>query len=393
VHPARWPAELLDVTALTAAGWRPSPFREFVLKVHQRCNLACDYCYVYTMADQSWRDRPALMPADVRRAAATRIGAHARQHALGDVLIVLHGGEPMLAGTDVLIGLAGDIRAAVPPGCAVRLSMQSNGTLLDGPALRALAPVGVTVSVSLDGGAAVHDRRRRHRSGAGSHAGAARAIARLAGDHPDMFGGILATIDLGQDPVECYEELLSHRPPAIDFLLPHANWSSPPNGSGYGEWLVRAFDRWYDAPVREVRVRLFDEVVGLVLGGRSRTDQVGLSPSAAVVVETDGAIEQTDSLKSAYAGAAATPWNVLIDGFEPALHHPGFVARQIGAAALSETCLRCPVQRVCGGGHYPHRYRAPDGFRNPSVYCRDLRHLIDHVQRRVRAGLARRATR
>ena len=30
------------------------PFREFVLKVHSRCDLACDHCYVYEHADQSW---------------------------------------------------------------------------------------------------------------------------------------------------------------------------------------------------------------------------------------------------------------------------------------------------------------------------------------------------
>ena len=41
--------------------WRPIPFREFVLKVHARCNLACDYCYMYELADQSWRNASKLM--------------------------------------------------------------------------------------------------------------------------------------------------------------------------------------------------------------------------------------------------------------------------------------------------------------------------------------------
>jgi len=30
--------------------------REFIAKVHSRCDLARDYCYIYEMADQSWRD-------------------------------------------------------------------------------------------------------------------------------------------------------------------------------------------------------------------------------------------------------------------------------------------------------------------------------------------------
>ena len=26
--------------------------RQFILKIHRRCDLRCDYCYIYTMADQ-----------------------------------------------------------------------------------------------------------------------------------------------------------------------------------------------------------------------------------------------------------------------------------------------------------------------------------------------------
>src|SRR3989440_10914660 len=75
-----WPDTQLDIAGLLSRGWRPSPFREFVLKVHQRCNLSCDYCYVYTMADRSWRDRPAVMPERVWRGAAERDGQHRRAH-------------------------------------------------------------------------------------------------------------------------------------------------------------------------------------------------------------------------------------------------------------------------------------------------------------------------
>lgn len=55
---ALWPLEKLDVAALRRSGLRAVPFRQFVLKVNGRCNLACSYCYVYEGADSSWRDRP-----------------------------------------------------------------------------------------------------------------------------------------------------------------------------------------------------------------------------------------------------------------------------------------------------------------------------------------------
>ena len=76
----------------------PVPLDQFVLKVHSRCDLACDHCYVYESADQSWRGRPIGMPDEAISRTAGRIAEHAAQHGLSTVQVVLHGGEPLLAG-------------------------------------------------------------------------------------------------------------------------------------------------------------------------------------------------------------------------------------------------------------------------------------------------------
>lgn len=386
-----WP----DVAELRASGWRPTPFRDVVLKVHQRCNLACDYCYVYTLADQSWRDRPRVMSPSIWRAAAARMGEHATTHRLPSMRLILHGGEPLLVGPDQLDLLIADFRAAMPVGCRLDVQVQTNGVLLDRPMLDRLGAAGVAVGVSLDGPQADNDRHRRLPSGAGSFAAVDRAL-RLLGSAPyvSSFAGILCTVDPTIDPMACYDTLVQYSPPLIDFLLPHANWSSPPprgaDATPYADWLITIFDRWYGAARQETRVGLFEDIMGLVLGGTGHSEQVGLSPVAVVVVETDGTIEQADSLKSAYPGACATGLTVLADSFDLALSHPGVVARQIGLRALADTCRRCPVHSVCGGGHYAHRYLAGEGFRNPSVYCADMRRLIDHVIGRVTVDLHRR---
>ncbi|GAA0464130.1 hypothetical protein Ade02nite_31020 [Paractinoplanes deccanensis] len=388
-----WPHQLLDVAGLRAEGWRPTPFRDFVLKVHQRCNLACTYCYVYEMADQTWRGRPMVMPEHVVEAAAGRIGEHAREHRLDRVNLILHGGEPLLAGRDRLRSAVRTLRAALPPGCTASVGLQTNGTLVDKAILGDFRELGVSVGVSLDGPPALHDRHRRYANGRGSFAEVHRALTLLAEPaRRDVYAGLLCTIDPQTDPVACYETLLSYAPPAIDFLLPHANWEEPPRrGPGatpYADWLIEIFDRWYKASPQPVRIRLFESLLHLAVGGSSRSEQVGLSPVALAVIETDGAIEQVDSLKSAYEGACATGYSVLTDPLGAALGHPGIVARQIGMRALADACQACPVGAACGGGHYAHRYRRADGFRNPSVYCADLMRLIRHVDTQVRADLA-----
>jgi uncharacterized protein len=380
-----WRHEGIDIGSLRASGWRPTPLREFVFKVAQRCNLACDYCYVYTKADQSWRDRPALMSAAVWQAAAERIAEHVERHGLSAVRVVLHGGEPLLAGVRTLAAIAHAVRSAVRPGCAVRVTMQTNAVLLTRDVLATLREAGIVVGVSIDGSGSVGSRHRRHADGRPSFDAVDRALKLLAEpENVDVYAGVICVVDAEADPLECYEGLLGYRPPFIDFLLPHANWMSPPS-NGPGNWLIKVFDRWYDAPRQETRIRMFEDVIRLVFGAAGRSEHLGLSPVAVAVIESDGAIEQADSLKSAYPGAPATGLSVLEHPFDLALRHPGFVARQAGVAALSPSCLSCGVHRVCGGGHYAHRFHARNGFRNRSVYCADLYKLITHVARRLSA--------
>ncbi len=367
----------------------PFPFRQFIVKMHGRCNLACTYCYLYEGPDSSWRERPAAASAAVLERTAHRIAEHAARHALRDLALVLHGGEPLLAGAGPLAAVAGRVRELVSSGCQVHATVQTNATLLTAERLAVLADAGIRVGISLDGGTAAHNRRRVDHVGRPSWPAAARGARLVAERFPEAYAGLLTVVDPTLDPVETYESLLGLRPPALDLLLPHGNWSAPPpgrTGVRYGDWLCAVFDRWWAAGRREVRVRLFEECVALLLGMPAATEALGLAPFDAVVVETDGSIEQVDSLKSAYPGAARTGLDVFRHTFDEALRHPGVAARQAGAASLADQCRACPLLRVCGGGHYAHRYRAGHGFRNPSVYCADLQRFIRHVASRLAAA-------
>jgi uncharacterized protein len=391
---AEWPGDLLDVAALRGGGWRPRPFRQFILKIHSRCNLACDYCYVYSAADTGWRRQPPRMSRATAVQAVRRIAEHTSAHGLTEAEVVLHGGEPLLAGIEFVTWLADELRRQVDQGVRLRVTTQTNGVSLRAGLLDQLADRDIAVCVSLDGPADAHDRRRRFADGRGSYAQVRRGLELLtSARYRRIFSGLLAVVDVAADPLALYAELLSWAPPAIDVILPHGNWSTPPHGrppnndTPYADWLISLFDRWYSAPHQETNVRLFSEIIQLVLGGASRSEAVGLSPVGLVVVETDGSLEQVDTLKSAYDRAAATGLDVFAHSFDDVLGEPSIVARQIGTEALAADCRACPVGRICGGGYYPHRYRAGSGFKNPSVYCPDLFRLVRHIETRVVADL------
>ena len=381
----------MDSVPSTADAELPFPFRQFIVKMHGRCNLACTYCYLYEGPDHTWRGRPAAASPKVLARTASRIGEHARTHGLTALSLVLHGGEPLLAGVDTLARFTELVREKVPASCTVHPVVQTNATLLTEERLTVLALHGIRVGISLDGGLPAHNERRVDHAGRPSWPAAVRGARLTAERFPDSYAGILMVVDVTQDPVRTYESLIALRPPALDLLLPHGNWSAPPpqlEGVRYGDWLCAVFDRWWQAGRRETRVRLFEECVALLLGLPAATESLGLAPFASVVVETDGSIEQVDSLKSAYEGAARTGLDVFRHDFDEALRHPAVAARQSGAAALAAECRACPLLTVCGGGNYAHRYRAGHGFENPSVYCGDLQRFIRHVAKRLAQGAA-----
>jgi len=358
------------------------PLSQFVLKVHGRCDLACDHCYVYEHADQSWRTKPRIMSREVARAAARRIAEHAREWRLPRVRVVLHGGEPLLLGPARMDELVAEIRAPIEAATRLTLMMQTNGVRFDPAMGDVLKRHGVRVGVSLDGDRAANDRHRRFASGAGSFDQVRATLAVLRRpDYRELYAGILCTVDVRNPPDRVYEALLAERPPQVDFLLPHATWDSPPyrpegRPTPYADWLSVIHRRWL-ADGRPMRIRLFDGLHSTAHGGPSGSEQLGADAVDLVVIETDGGYEQADSVKTAYDGAPATGLSVLTHTVDDVSRLRPFVVRQNGR--LNAVCRSCPVVRQCAGGLYAHRFRTGHGFANPSVFCPDLRVLIDRT--------------
>ncbi|AWK08402.1 FxsB family radical SAM/SPASM domain protein [Streptomyces spongiicola] len=366
------------------------PFREIVLKVHSRCDLACDHCYIYEHADQSWRTRPKAVSDEAIFWTALRLAEHARKHALPSVSVILHGGEPLLAGPTRLRRVCEELTRALDGVAALDLRIHTNGIQLSPRYLELFDEFGVRVGISLDGDRAANDRHRRFADGRSSHPLVLKAAELLGADrwrHLNL--GLLCTVDVANDPVAVHDALMELDPPRIDFLLPHATWDEPPPRPGgsptaYADWLLAVFDRW-DRQGRRVPVRLFASVLSTLSGGPGLTESLGLTPTDLVVVETDGTLEQADSLKTAYEGAAATGFDVFAHTFDEVAAHPGVRARQLGLAGVAGTCRECPVVRSCGGGLYSHRYRSGTGFDNTSVYCTDLEALVRGIEHRTAA--------
>jgi uncharacterized protein len=361
--------------------------------------LDCSYCYVYNLGDEGWKSQPRRMTDAVMSAVIEQLGALS-QFQTRPLSVVLHGGEPLLLGIGATERFVDGLKSSLRADAGLHL--QTNAVLLTDKFIDVFDRYDVGISISLDGPAELHDRNRRDRRGDGSHESVVAGVARLVA-HPArerLFSGLLAVVDPTSDPIEVYEFLKATGAPAFDFLCRDGNHDALPPGKSqtssteYGDWMVRLLDHYIADPTPP-RIRVLDDLIRLILGGRGRKEGIGQDEYGILVIDTDGCITRNDTLKVAYPGADRFQLERSIlnrdligqlDGEEFdqyfALQHPA-----------SPICQACPELTVCGGGMPAHRWSAKNGYSNPTVFCSDQLTLISAVRARLSAATQKTVTR
>jgi uncharacterized protein len=356
-----------------------------LLKVASRCNLNCSYCYVYNMGDEAWRTMPKRMRPDTQERVIAQLGALYR-HQDHPFAVVLHGGEPLLIGAKRLAELLEGLRAVLPTSCSI--SVQTNGVLITEEILDICARFGVGVSVSIDGPAHIHDCNRVDRRDQPSHAGVVAGIQRLQ-RHPaahSLFSGVLAVVDPASSPAEVYGYFKELGAPSVDFLYRDGNRSVLPYGKAaidtveFGTWLLGILDS-YLADANPPRIRVLDDMMKLILGGIGVKEGVGITDFGIAVIDTDGSITKTDTLKSSAPGDRfCEPWTVHTHELADVVETGEFAFHHNQQRPTSPVCLSCSVLKVCGGGMLTHRYDASNGYGNPTVFCADQKLVISRMR-------------
>ncbi|MBB3058743.1 uncharacterized protein FHS11_005201 [Mucilaginibacter gotjawali] len=355
----------------------------FIIKVASRCNLDCSYCYVYQSPDKSWQTKPKFLSIETIEQIAYRIHDHVFEHNLADVSIVFHGGEPLLAGVERFKNYVQTLTAVIK--CPIQFGIQTNAILLDIPMIDFFYEYNFRIGISLDGNKEYNDRHRIYPNKSGSYDDTINGIKLLQSypDYKKIFGGVLIVVHVENEPLEILKTLEELGIGGANLLLPDSNYESPPFRTNddpliYGKWLYKFFKHWFDN-YSHIEVPYFEEIINLMLGGVSSSEEIGAKSVDFVVIDTNGDIEAVDTLKMVGSEATSLNLNVGQNSLNEALEHPAIYSRMSGYHALCEKCRNCEYLNNCGGGYIPHRYSEEKGFINPSVYCDDLKYLFANM--------------
>jgi uncharacterized protein len=368
-------------------------FTAALLKVASRCNLNCDYCYVYQHADSSWRAQPKLIADSTVELFATRLDEYVGEAGLDRFSVIFHGGEPLLYTAEGLARIADVVRGRVRRPCDLDFSLQTNGVLLTDEALAVLTKARIGISLSLDGPRHVHDRHRLNHAGESTFDATMGALRRLSQTASDTFSGVIAVIDADVPPRELFEFFGPMDLPRLDFLLPDATHMAPPPGRGgdedrYERWLDEALKIWFrEYPT--VPVRWFDAILGSRVGVPSPTDVMGLGNVSLIVVETDGSYTDHDVFKITGDSGAHLGTSLATASFADIAQSPKIQehAFRLTFDGLASECKTCPVVESCGGGSVMHRAHPERGLDAPTVYCGEMFRILETATQLLRESL------
>ncbi len=309
-----------------------------VLVLTEKCNLRCRYCFIEK--NLSCRKEQRSMEPDMAKRA---LRYFARVNRGDSPSIVLYGGEP-LVNRKVLGIVLEEIDAMVAEGALprTRVSINTNGTLLDDDAARLLAEHGVTVSVSLDGGRR-HNSDRVFKDGSESYDAVLEGIAACR-RHGVKYGiSVTATPRALGDYAEGIREIGSLKPSKVGINPLLAAGELPP---GYGEAVC---DMMFESKrilnsmgVDEDRLTdrlgyLESRCVKYHDCSAAKGEQIVIAPDGSVGIcheflgSRDFFFGHVDSDEDIYSGDTLNYW--------------------VGRTPLNmEQCRRCPALAVCGGG-------------------------------------------
>jgi uncharacterized protein len=359
------------------SAFHDQPISQLLVKVASRCNIDCSYCYWFR--DAAVYDKPKLMGVDVLHRLLQRIEEHVAKHSLLEFPIILHGGEPLLWGVENFHLIAEACESiSSRTGCDIPIAVTTNGVLIDDAWLNCFEARNISVAISLDGPAHIHDRHRRTFQGTGTHAAVERAARMLVSR--DIGVTALAVCNPAYRPEQYVAFFAACGIANYDIMIPDATVDEkPPSIASFYQGL---FDLWLEANRTRptVNIRIIADMITALLGNNSPTEGVGYKPVELCTVMTDGSVEAHDVLRIAGDGFTQTMFNIFEHPIDEVRNEPRWKAARDASINLCETCRQCKFMNACGGGYLPHRFSKTNGYDNPSVYCGDLYSMFENMQ-------------
>ncbi len=364
---------------------------EAVVKITERCNINCTYCYVFNKGDESYKTHDPYMHADMIEALADYLVAGAVDTGATHIKIDFHGGEPLMMKKHRFDAMCALFESKIAPKYDLNFSLQTNGMLVDDDWIQLFRRYNIGVGVSLDGPEAANDAERVDHFGRGTYQRAKKGLdlliaARREGLIPGL--GILTVANPALEAQTLYKHFVHDMEiDSIDFLLPidsHESFDAANEGA-YGDFLCELYDTWRLDNDSTVHVRIMETVRGFLFGGLDVSSQYWEARNGGntiITVASNGDIGPDDSLRTLNLGIFSK-FNIKTSSLVEFLASSEIQEITRAENSLPDGCWDCSWQAMCRGGaangRMINRFSSADGFNTRSILCESLQKFYAHA--------------
>lgn len=367
---------------------------QVVIKLTERCNINCSYCYVFHKGEESYKDHSPKFRKRLHTQLVDFINQGVKELDIVKVNLTFHGGEPMLLGKQRMAEILAFFHQHIEAP-SLGFSIQTNAILVDEQWVDLLSQYDVTVGVSIDGHKEANDEYRIDHNGKGSYDDVVKGLkllkqAEAQGRLSDVGG--LAVINPKYHGGELYRHLVDELGfTNIDFSLPmdtHETYELDFTAADYGRFLDEVFQQW-KGEITKVNLRSFVEFIHFV----------GTEYQYAEFqdIQTD---HNWRSILEVQQLCISTEGHISIDEMKPVpLDHnqyhidshslKTFVNSEYNQTFLAPfnsipyDCRDCIWKNYCRGGSvygvFVNRYDDKQRFNNKSLMCDALRQMYSKV--------------
>jgi len=354
-----------------------------ITPVDMDCNMACKYCY----NGSSWQPRTTpdrVISIDTIYKIFDEIGPLLKSESL---VVVWHGGEPMLAGKDFYREMVAAQRRATNGRYKVSHCMQTNGTLVDAEWVELFGQLYIGPSVSIDGPAHLHDAVRVFLDGAPTYDLSMRAYRAL--QERGIDPGLLVVISQTnvKSPGAIWEWVLEQQFPHFDFLLciePEL-WRESKQVFGLSsdeatEFSIRLFDLWFAHGDPDIRVRTFRDAIKSQIGGHVSVCSWKAGCAEHLSFDASG---NAFPCSRYHCYPETCMGNIHAMSLQDILHTPTAQWVVQGIQAGQARCDGCKWKKNCGSGCPFLKYALNGAWDSPYVHCRTRQALFEHIRERI----------
>ncbi|WP_445373465.1 cyclophane-forming radical SAM/SPASM peptide maturase XyeB [Photorhabdus tasmaniensis] len=361
---------------------------EVILKISERCNINCDYCYVFNKGNSAANDSPARISHANIDYLVDFFQRGSQEYDIDTLQIDFHGGEPLMMKKQQFVSMCDRLASGNYHSSNIKFALQTNGILIDDEWISLFEKYSVSVSVSIDGPKHINDRHRLDRKGRSTYEGTVRGLRKLqeayqAGRLPSD-PGILCVANAKASGAEIYRHFVDNLGVyGFDFLVPDDCYTDAlVDPVGVGRFLNEALDEWVNDNNPKIFVRLFNTHIASLLGAEN-AGFLGHNPSVAGIyaftIGSDGSVRIDDTLRSTSDRIFDIIGHISEISLSEVLNSPQFQEYVSIGESLPTECEDCIWAKVCAGGRIVNRFSNEERFKRKSVYCYSMRSLLGRV--------------